>query len=189
MKTTTIAASALVVLLVAGLATVALANSGHSIQAAEHGPNGPHGQSDDDHGQNWHRLACWQLSTNETLSVSVHQGRYVATVGNSTVSGNASGTFNFQVYQTYLRGCTLSLTGGSFTLGNSTYTITGGSIVLNHGGRSGIGSGTTTGGTFIIRIAGLRGNSTSADVGAIGLDFKNGSSEFLVVLTSPEAED
>ncbi|QQG48198.1 MAG: hypothetical protein HY247_05425 [archaeon] len=183
MKTTTIAASALVVLLVAGLGAVALANSGHQNEAPEHGPDGPHGP----HGPNSHSLACWRLTANETLTVTFPQGHYV-NAANASVKGNASGVFDFKVSQIYARGCTLSLTGGSFKLGTTTYNITGGSVILNHGGRSGIGTGTTSGGTFLIRVAGLQGNSTSADVGAIRLDFKNGSSEFFVQLSSPDTD-
>ena len=189
MKTTTIAASALALLLLGGVATVALANSGHPFGALWQGPDNGHRQNglhgpNGPHGQDWHRLACWRLSVNETLTVSVPQGRYVD-AANSSIHGNASGTFDFKVADIFARGCTLSLTGGSFTLGSTTYNITGGSVLLNHGGRSGVGTGTTTGGTFLIRVSGLQGNSTSADVGAIGLDFKNGPSEFLAHLSSP----
>ncbi len=179
MKMTTIAASALVVLLVAGIGTIAVANSGHQNGATEHGPRDPH---------DGHHPACSSLSVGETLKVTLPHGHY-ANATERTIRGNASGAFDLKVSQLYVSGCIISLTGGSFKLGSTSYTITGGSIVFNHGGRSGEGTGTTSTGTFLITIAGLHGNTASADVGAIRLDLKIGSSEFLVQLSSPESEE
>ena len=173
MKTSMVAATALAALLIAGVAAAAAANQGHLW------PNsaGTHSESDDDHGRSghhWNGMACRSLSTNESLSLSGLTGHYVNHTGNSTTRGNATGTLNFTVGQTYIRGCTLTITGGSFTFGNTTYAVTGGSLVLLLGGHSGVGSGTSSGGSFLIGIAGLHGNSTSASVGSIRLDFKTG---------------
>ena len=167
MKTTTIAASALVAILIAGLATAVVANSNHPT---------------DDH-RSASALSCRNLTVGEKLTVSGLSGHFLNAT-NRHIRGNASGTFSFQVSQKYFRGCTLSITGGSFKLGSTTYSVTGGSVILNRGAHSGDGMGTATVGSFLIRVSGLRGNSTSATVGAVGLDFVSGASEFLVYLDS-----
>ena len=188
MKMSAIAATALAALLIAGVAAVAMANQSHS-QTNVNGPNNNGPDHEHGKGHGGHPIACRGLSTNETLTLSGLTGRYVTSAGNATTRGNASGSFNFAVGDLFLRGCTLTITGGSLTLGNATYPVTGGSLVLLLGGHSGVGSGTASSGSFLIGIAGLHGNSTSASVGAIRLDFKTGSSEYLIVLGSPESED
>lgn len=132
--------------------------------------------------------------TRSSTSTSVSESTSISTTKTTTtistgVRGNASGTFDLQVGQTYLGGCTLSIVGGSFKLGTTSYALTGGSLVLSHEGRSGDGSGTASTGTFLISITGLHGDSTSASAGQIRLDFKVGSSEFLVILGSPKSSD
>lgn len=184
MKTKTVAATAIIALLLAVVATAAVASTGH--------PTGPVANSNNqgndnkgNEGDNGHMVAaCNNLTAGETLTVSGLSG-FFANASNHEIHGNASGTFTFKVSAIYAEGCTLSLSGGSFTLNTTTYTVTGGSLVLNHGGRSGEGTGTTSAGTFLISISGLHGNSTSANLGAVKLDFKTGTNEFLVGLHSP----
>lgn len=187
MKTSVIAATALAALLVAGVAAVAMAHQ-TGTQGNLLGPNNGHNEDNENEGGHGHATACMTFSSNETLSLSNLTGHYINFAGNSTTHGNASGSFSFTVGQTFMRGCTLNITGGSIKLGNTTYAVTGGSLVLSFGGRAGIGTGTTSGGSFLIGLGGLHGNSTSASVGAIRLDFKTGSSEYLVILGSPESE-
>lgn len=204
MKTGVIAASAIAVLLLAGVTTVAFAHLGLSSTTI----GSPNTQGNDNRNQQSQqtvtqsdhesdnggdheggaRQACSNLTVGEVLAVSGLEGHFI-NASNAEIHGNASGTFTFKVTQIYAEGCTLSITGGSFKLGSTTYTVTGGSVILNRGGHSGEGMGTTSGGTFLIRIDGLQGTSKSADVGQIRLDFKNGSQEFLANLGSPESEE
>ena len=158
MKTTTIASSALVALLIAGAATAVIANSNF------HKPNdhSDNAHDDDTHSPNFHSgrgLSCRSLTVGENLTVSGLTGRF-QNVSNREITGNATGTFSFQVTQKYFKGCTLSITGGSFKLGSTSYNVTGGSVILNKGGHSGVGLGTATGGSFLVRVSGLRGNTT-----------------------------
>lgn len=186
MKTKTVATATLVALLLAVVATAALAstttNTSTSTASSFHGNEDNQGNQGD-HGHHGPVAACDNLTLGETLTVSGLSGHY-ANASDRQMNGNATGTFTFKVTGIFAEGCTLSITGGSFKLNTTTYTVTGGSLVLNHGGRSGEGSGTTSSGSFLISIAGLHGNSTSANVGDIRLDFKTGSSEFLVNLHS-----
>jgi len=73
--------------------------------------------------------------------------------------------------------------GGTFKLGSTTHSVTGGSIVISRG-RSGEGTGTTSTETFLISLSVLQSNSKSTNMGAVGLDFQTGKSEFLVQLHS-----
>ena len=188
MKTKTVATAALVALLLSVVATAALASStGNPLNSNARGSdnNDTPGQGNHPgpHGPRGPPAACDNLTVGETLTVSGLTGHY-ANATNRVMHGNATGTFTFKVSGVFAQGCTLSITGGSFKLNTTTYTVTGGSIVLNHGGRSGEGSGTTSSGSFLIFVAGLHGNSTSANVGNIRLDFQTGTSQFLVNLHS-----
>ena len=190
MKTKTIATATLAALILAVVATAAFASSGSPGGASSAFNPFTRGDSNN-HGQGFghgHSAACDNLTVGETLTVSGLTGRYL-NASDRTVTGNASGTFTFMVNGTYAEGCTLSITSGTISINSTAYTVTGGSIVLNHGGRSGTGSGTTSSGSFLINIAGLHGNSTSTNAGAIGLDFETGTSQFLVHLHSPAALD
>lgn len=138
---------------------------------------------------NMRMMACDNLTAGETLTLSGLTGHYInasasAADERSGGAGNASATLTFKVSAVYAEGCSLSLSSGSFRLNTTSYAITGGSIVLNHGGRSGEGTGTTSSGSFLIFVAGLHGNSTTANAGAVRLDFKTGTSQFLVNLHS-----
>ena len=180
MKTKTVTAAALIALLFAVVATAAMASTGHPAEPMARGNDNNQGNQDN-HGHM--AMACDNLTTGETLTVSGLTGHF-ANATNREMRGNASGTFTFKVTAIYAEGCTLSIAGGSFKLNATTYTVTGGSIVLNHGGRSGEGTGTTSSGSFLIFVAGLHGNSTTANAGAVRLDFKTGTSQFLVNLHS-----
>jgi hypothetical protein len=191
MKTRTIAAATIAALLLAVVAAAALASTGNlsatpSVRGQDNGNHGDNGHHEDN-GHHGPVAACDNLTLGETLTVSGLTGHY-ANASDREMHGNATGTLTFKVSGIFATGCTLSITGGSFKLNTTTYTVTGGSIVLNHGGRSGEGSGTTSTGSFLISIDGLHGNSKSASTGAIRLDFESGKSEFLVNLHSPAAQ-
>ncbi len=167
MKMTAVAALGIAVLLITGIAAVAMAH-----------PNGLGGNTNN---QGNRSLSCRNLTAGETLTVSGLKGRF-QDVNTRTDTGNASGSLTLQVSNIYFSGCTLSITGGTLGLGYGTFSITGGSVVLNKAGRNGFGSGTISGGSFLIQISGLRGNSTSASLGAVSLDLNTGTGEFLIHL-------
>ena len=127
------------------------------------------------------RLACGRFTVGETLPVSTLNGRYYNAT-NYAISGKANGTFTFHVSQTYVSGCVLTITGGTFFIGTISYAVTGGTVLMGQYGFNGNGWGTTSSGNFLFSISGLHGNSTKASAGAVQLDFKNGASEFLVQL-------
>jgi hypothetical protein len=164
MKKTAIAVSAIVALLLVGGTAVVLANQG---------TGGLH---------NAHQ-ACSRYTIGENLPLGALTGRYYNATSYK-INGKANGTFTFQVSQAYASGCVLSITGGTFFIGATSYSVTGGTVLMGKGGLNGNGWGTTSGGSFLFSISGLHGNSTKANAGAIQLDFKNGASEFLVQLHS-----
>ena len=151
--------SAIVALLLVGAATIALAKSGG-------GPQSGH-------------QACRSYTVGESLPVGIMKGHFV-NASNHSIKGKANGTFTFQVTQTYTSGCVLSITSGTFYIGNTKFTTTGGTVLMTKGGHNGNGWGSTSGGSFLINISALRGNSTKASAGAVSIDFKNGASEFQV---------
>ncbi len=162
MKKTTIAVSAIVALLLVGLAAVALADKSSGDPRSG-------------------RQACSSFSISENLPVGTLKGKFY-NASNHAINGKANGTFTFQVSHTYVRGCVLSITGGTFFIGNTKFTTTGGTVLMDKGGHQGDGWGTTSGGSFLFSVSGLHGNSTKASAGAIQIDFKNSKSEFLVQL-------
>ncbi len=159
------------------------------------------GESDQDEGGHFN------LTVGSTLTFSNLTGHWVAFshIGNhsdgegdaednfTTQVGNSTGAFTFKVTSASGGDFNLTITSGHFTINGTTYTVSGGNIRLNEGDESGFGTGTASGGaTFEIHIAGIHGNITStAQVGAIKLDVKIGSSDYLVILGSHEgvAED
>ena len=175
MKTTTIAISALAILLVAGVATTALANPRLVSGALNMGRDDSNGHQGS--------LACRSLTVGQTITVSSLTGKFL-NASNHQIRGNATGTLSLQVSQKYATGCTLMITGGSFKIGSAAYNVTRGSVILNHGGRVGIGSGSVAGGSFLIGIRGLHDSSGTGSVGAVQLDLKSGANEFLAIFRS-----
>ncbi len=133
-----------------------------------------------------HSVTTTTTSSSSTSVSSVTTSTSVTSSTNSPPpppqKQTAAANISLQVTQKYFKGCTLSITGGSLALGRTMVTITGGTLVLNKGGNSGSGWGTTSGGSFLIQANGLRGNSTSARLGSVQLDLMQGSSEYLIQL-------
>jgi hypothetical protein len=136
------------------------------------------------------------LTTGQTLTFSGLTGHYIKVTNESSdehedgLVGNASGSFKFTVTSVSADKFNLTITSGTFKINTTTYTVTGGSLTLNEEGRSGWGKGTASGGaTFTFHISGIHGNLTSnAQVGAIILDVKVGTSEYHVILGSIHSE-
>jgi hypothetical protein len=106
----------------------------------------------------------------------------------SLKAGNTTGSFTFKVTGVSDEGANLTITSGSFAINGTTYAVSKGHLTLNEGLESGFGNGTASGGaTFEIGVAGIHGNlSTAAQVGAIKLDVKTGTSGYLVILGTHE---
>ena len=139
----------------------------------------------------------FNLTAGTTLTFSNLTGHFVsfANLGNhsgeddgQTTVGNSTGSFTFKVTGNSSTGFGLSIVSGTFSANGTTYTVSGGNLVLNEGDEVASGNGTASGGaTFTIHVDGIHGNTTSsALVGAIRLDVKVGSSEFLVILGSAQ---
>lgn len=193
MKTTALAATAILALLVAGVAATASAyqfqphsagQANSSAVAASHANGGEHGAKgrDQDRGRMGNPL---NLTVGKTLTLSGLTGRYVSAT-NSSVRGNASGTLTAKVTAAFKEGYVLTISSGAITLGTANYTITGGSVELVPSGLSGTGTGTTSSsGQFLIRIT-IYGTSTTTS-GRAALDLTVGGSEYLVSLRTPVA--
>ena len=204
-KTRVIAATAIVALLLAGVATVAFAHQGLLGPNNASNSTNSQGESDDnDEGnQTANQLEDNQgglnLTVGQNLTFSGLMGHFNNLTNESSedddhdnsAAGNATGSFTFRVTGASEHGFNLTITAGSFTINSTTYTVTGGNLTLNEDGESGSGSGTATGGaTFTIHVAGIHGNiSSDAEVGVIKLDVKIGTSVYHVILGTPESEE
>ena len=208
MKTSAIAASAIVALLVLGAATVTFAHSGFALGAGSSSTQNTStsttthtGEHEDDQGEN-DQGGKLNLTVGTVLTFSHLDGHWVAFTNMSGSSehdgvedqpftakvGNSTGSFTFKVTSSSNDGSNLTITSGTFTINGTTYTVSSGHVTLNEGDESGFGSGTASGGaTFEIHVAGIHGNTTSnAQVGAIRLDVQVGKSAYLVILGSNE---
>ncbi len=239
MKTSVIAASAILAILVLGTGAVVFANSNfmHGLAAGSNSSQsavtntshtstnstqtGEHDDQNETESQPPEEGGHFNLTVGSTITFSNLTGHWVAFVhtgdsnesdsqwsqsnlgvqgdsqgnqtsegdqGNQTSAmnsneGNSTGSFTFKVANS-TDGLLLTIVSGSFTINGTTYTVSGGNVTLNEGNESGFGQGTASGGaTFDIHVAGIHGNTTSsAMVGAIKLDVKVGSNDYLVIL-------
>jgi hypothetical protein len=214
MKTSVIAATAIALLLVGGVATVALANHGVISLANPLGASNSQGQQNqgDDHGnetatqhqdnetgdQGENESGGLNFTVGQTFTLANLTGHFNNLTNQSSEdthddsrAGNASGTFTFKVTAVSSHEVNVTITSGSFTINSTAFTVTGGNLTLNSEDRSGSGTGTASGGTtFTIRVDGIHGNTTSGlQVGAIKLDVHTGTSDYQVILGTPESGD
>jgi len=137
----------------------------------------------------WNQQGGWfgqsqsevNLTVGQTITFASTSGEY-RTVGNSGTNGTASGTITFKVTGGLSQGYTLTITSGSLTIAGTTYTVESGSAQMDPFGTTISGQGTIgSSGSFILH-ASAHGTfvGTSASV---SLDFTNGTTEYLVVLT------
>lgn len=206
MKTSAIAASAIVALLVLGAASVTFAHSGFALGAGSSSTQSTTtttthtGEHEDDQGEN-DQGGKLNLTVGTILTFSHLDGHWVTFTNMSGGSehdvedtpmahkvGNSTGSFTFKVTSSSNDGSVLTITSGTFTINGTAYTVSSGHVTLNEGDESGSGSGTASGGaTFEIHVDGIHGNTTSnAQVGAIRLDVQVGKSAYLVILGSNE---
>ena len=192
MKTAAIAATAILALLVAGVAATASAHqfmapsagqpnsSAVAASQTNKGQNGDRGRGGDFRGQN----KPLNLTVGETLTLSGLTGMY-RSVTNSSVKGNASGTLAVKVTAAFKSGYLLAISSGTLTLGKVSYTVAGGTVELIPFALTGTGSGTTSSsGQFLIQLS-IHG-TTASPVGRAVLDLEAGGSEYLVTIGTPD---
>ena len=125
------------------------------------------------HSANLHRI---QLSTGQTITLTSAAGGYWE-VGDRAVNGTASGTITLQVTGAFTGGDSLSITGGSLSINDPTYTVSGGSAELGHYGIRMVGQGQSGTAQFLFGARDLsRFGSTNYAI--LRVDLKDGSSEF-----------
>jgi hypothetical protein len=207
MKTRAIAASAIIALVLTGAASIAFAHSSLvmpplSSGQLDDGSDGGDGndqqtttqtlQSTNQTGNddnNDMQTSISQLTVGQSIALSNLTGSFVS-ISNESVDGTVTGSLVARVTGILSDGVTLSIVSGSFDLGNATiFTVTGGSLVLSHDGETASGSGTAGSAKFIIQINDIRRLSSSSDTGAMRLDIKSGTNEFLVNLGAHDLQE
>jgi len=133
-----------------------------------------------------HDLTRINLTLGQTITLTGLAARYVD-ADNKTIRGNASASFTFTVTGVFRAGYTLSLSSGTFKIGDTSYTVSGGSVTLGRYGREIVGSGSAGQGVSFLIRAGFLPNATGATKSRVMLDVKNGSAEYLVGLRTPKS--
>lgn len=122
------------------------------------------------------------FTTGQAITVTSTSGKYSVVGTQGKTNGTASGTVTITVEGKLTAGYTVSL-GGSITVAGTTYTLTSGSGVMGPGGANVQGEGTTSSsGTFILR-ASANGNFSGTTTSSVSIDFSNGTTEYVVLLT------
>ena len=194
MKTKTVAATAILALMLAGIASVAFA---HPEQTSQPSPEdqtlasstvqtkGSNQKGHDDRGEkedsgNHGHGHALDLKVGDTITLSNLDGRF-RQVGNESIRGNASGSFTFTVTGVFKQGYVLSITSGTIKVGDQTYTVNEGTVQTGHYGREMTGQGTAGSGVQFIIHAKIHGTA-AAPKGMVMLDLENGSTEYMVLL-------
>jgi hypothetical protein len=120
------------------------------------------------------------LTVGQTFALTSVAGGY-REVGNSAVNGTASGTLDISVAGAFKAGYALSVTGGQISVGDTTYTITGGSGELGTYGVQSVGQGQAGSAQFLFQGRNL-GQFGSAHYGVLRLDLSDGSTQFAIKL-------
>ena len=121
-----------------------------------------------------HRL---DLSVGQTITIASVAGKYRA-IGNANETGTATASMTLTVTGAFKHGYALSVTGGTITLGNTTYTVTGGSAELGPYGRHMVGQGTgDSGAQFLFHGRGV--SDFGNEYVILRVDFSSDSAEYL----------
>jgi len=120
-----------------------------------------------------HRI---QLSDGQSLTLTSVAGGYWV-VGDRASNGTASGSMALQVSGSLTGGYILSVTGGSFNINGTAYTISSGTAQLGPRGVFMVGNGQAGTAQFLFLDRNL-GKFGSANYGVIRVDLKDGTSEF-----------
>lgn len=119
------------------------------------------------------------LTTGQTMTLtSIEGGYWVA--GNTSQTGNASGTISLTLTGTLKKGDTWSVA-GNITIDGQTYAVTSGLAVSGPKQMNVVGEAQTANGTLLFRahILAPFGNTSNA---IVWVDFSNGTTEYLVHL-------
>ena len=123
------------------------------------------------------------FSTGQTITLTSTSGNYHVVGTQGKTNGTASGTLTFTVAGKLAGGYILNV-GGSLTVAGTTYSVTSGSATMGPGGAGIQGQGaTSSSGSYIVRAA-ARGDFSGTTTARVSLDFKNGTTEYAVLLTS-----
>ena len=117
-----------------------------------------------------------QLSTGQTITLTSVAGGYWV-VGDRASNGTATGSMTLKVTGDLAGGFILTVTGGSFNINGTTYTISSGSAQLGPYGRFAEGQGQAGSAQFLFIDRNL-GKFGSASYAVLRVDLKDGSSEF-----------
>ncbi len=193
MNTKTLAATAILALMLTGVAAVAFAhpnptftsnpqkqdqtNASSTVQSKD--SEKEHGNHDDSgHGRDDPKALA--LKVGDTITLSNLEGRF-RQVGNESTRGNASGSFTFTVTGAFKAGYALSITSGTIKIGDETYTVNSGSVQTGTYGRDVVGQGTAGNGVQFLMHATIRGTAATP-YGMVMLDLQNGTTEYVVLL-------
>jgi len=116
-------------------------------------------------------------SAGQTITLTSVAGGYHE-VGNPSVNGTASGTLTLQVTGVFARGYSLTITGGSFDINGTTYTVSGGSAEMGPYGYHMVGQGQAGTASFLFGFRDL-GRFGSSNYAIVGVDLNAGSSQWL----------
>ena len=116
------------------------------------------------------------LTAGQAITLTSVAGGYWV-VGDRASNGTASGSMTLQVSGSLTGGYILSVTGGSFDINGTTYTISGGSAQLGPHGRYMVGNGQAGTAQFLFLDRNL-GKFGSTNYGVLRVDLKGGPSEF-----------
>jgi hypothetical protein len=120
------------------------------------------------------------LSTGQTITLTSVAGGWHE-VGNPSVNGTATGTLTLEVTGAFSRGYALSITGGSFSINNTTYTVSSGSAEMGPYGFHMVGQGQAGTASFLFGFRDI-GKFGSTNYAIVGVDLKAGSSEYFARL-------
>jgi hypothetical protein len=123
------------------------------------------------------------FTTGQTITLTSTAGSYFVAGTQGKTNGTASGTLTFTVGGKLTAGYILSV-GGTITVNGTTYNVSSGSAVMGPGGANIQGEGaTSSSGSYIVRAT-ARGDFSGTTTATVSLDFSNGTTEYVVSLTS-----
>ena len=117
-----------------------------------------------------------QLSVGQNITLTSVAGGYWL-VGDRASNGTASGTISFRVTGAFAGGYTISVTGGSLNINETTYNISSGSAELGSFGRVMVGQAQAGSAQFMFLDRNL-GKFGSTSYGVVRVDLTSGTSEF-----------
>jgi hypothetical protein len=116
-----------------------------------------------------------QLTVGQTVTLTSVAGGYWV-VGDPGSNGTASGTMALRVTGALAGGYAISVTGGTFTINGTTYTISGGSAELGPHGHFLVGQGEAGSSPFLFLGRNL-GKFGAANYGVLSVDLQGASTE------------